>query len=81
MMLPDDSAPQDRHSPGSATTNNQPYLTTTPSERGYVEAAHHLLNHGLTPAPNLPALRAMWKAGGAHRRAAQVIAERWEVAA
>jgi hypothetical protein len=48
-----------------------------PAHRGYEAAARHLLDYGLTPAPNLPALRAMWKAGAESRRVAQVIAERW----
>jgi hypothetical protein len=61
--------------------HSNPWWCELPSERGYAQAAEHLLNCGLTPAPNLAALRSMWKAGGASRRAAQVIAERWELAA
>lgn len=51
--------------------------TEKPTLRGYAEAAHHLLAHDLTPAPNAPALRQMWKDGGDDRSAAQVIAEHW----
>ena len=49
--------------------------------RSYEDAARHLLSVGLTPAPNLTALHAMWKSGGQSRRAAQVIAARWGLAA
>lgn len=48
---------------------------------GYPEAAEHLLTVGLCPAPNLPALRAMWKRGGAELRTASRIVEAWEVTA
>lgn len=53
---------------------------TGPSTAGYTEAAHHLLTQGLLPSPNTPALRLMWRAGGAARADARVIAERWELA-
>jgi hypothetical protein len=46
----------------------------------YEDAAVRLLGHGLTPAPNVAALRAMWAHGGDGRRMAQIIAERWELA-
>jgi hypothetical protein len=52
-----------------------------PSSAGYEDAAAHLLELGLTPAPNLAGLHEMWKAGGESRAAAQVIAERWDLAA
>ena len=45
----------------------------------YEAAVSHLLAHSLTPAPNVPALRVMWKAGPQSRRLAQVIADRWEL--
>jgi hypothetical protein len=48
-----------------------------PALRGYEDAAVHLLSLGLTPAPNLPALREMWRAGAEIRLVAQVISERW----
>lgn len=47
---------------------------------GYAQAAAHLLQLGLTPAPNLPALRNMWRAGGDNQRLAIQIAQRWEAA-
>lgn len=48
---------------------------------GYRDAAQHLLAQGLTPAPNLPAMRGMWKRGGDDQRLAVRIAQLWEVAA
>ncbi|OWL92844.1 hypothetical protein B7435_33390 [Mycolicibacterium peregrinum] len=48
---------------------------------GYRDAAQHLLAQGLTPAPNLPAMRGMWKRGGDDQRLAMRIAQLWEVAA
>lgn len=48
---------------------------------GYRAAAQHLLDAGLAPAPNVPALRAMWRRGNEERRLARTISERWEVAA
>jgi hypothetical protein len=51
-----------------------------PSTRGYADAAEHLLALGLTPAPNVPALRDMWREGGETQRAAYRIATAWEVA-
>ena len=58
-----------------------PWWYEPPGERGYPEAASHLLELGLTAAPNLPALRAMYKSGGDDRRVAEVIARRWDIAA
>lgn len=52
-----------------------------PPVRGYAEAAAHLLDHGLLPAPNLAAMRDMWKADDGSRRVARTIAECWEMAA
>ena len=46
-------------------------------ERGYPQAALHLLMAGLIPAPNWPALKSMWKSSSESRRAAQIVAERW----
>ncbi|MCV7237706.1 hypothetical protein [Mycolicibacterium celeriflavum] len=48
---------------------------------GYRDAAQHLLDQGLTPAPNVLALRVMWRRGGDDQRLARRVAERWEVAA
>jgi hypothetical protein len=60
---------------------SDPWWYEPPGERGYDAAAAHLLELGLTPAPNLPALRAMWKAGPESRRVAQVLAELWGLVA
>jgi hypothetical protein len=48
---------------------------------GYVSAVLHLLDKGLMPAPNLPAMRLMYRRGGRDRRIASEIAERWGTAA
>ncbi len=47
----------------------------------YADAAEHLLTVGVTPAPNLPAMRRMWRRGGDELRLAVQIAQRWELAA
>ena len=60
------------------------YDDPEPSERtadGYFATAKHLLAVGLLPAPNLGAMRLMWRRGGEHRRFARLVAERWETAA
>jgi hypothetical protein len=46
----------------------------------YAAAAAHLLEQGLTPAPDLEALRVMRRRGGHHRRNAETITERWGLA-
>jgi hypothetical protein len=51
-----------------------------PTTVGYEAAALHLLEHGLTPAPNREGLQAMWRRGGHCRQAAEFIAEAWELA-
>jgi hypothetical protein len=51
-----------------------------PPTAGYEQAAMHLLELGLPPAPNPEAMTAMWTAGAEGRRLARVIAERWEMA-
>lgn len=48
---------------------------------GYAAAAQHLLNQGLLPAPNVPALRVMWGRRGADQRLARTVAEHWEMVA
>ncbi|MFZ0718128.1 hypothetical protein [Mycobacterium sp.] len=61
---------------------SDPWFYPEPDERGYADyaaAASHLLELGLTPAPNVPAMRSMWKARGESQRVAWAIAERWEV--
>lgn len=50
-----------------------------PDERGYAAAAAHLLELGLTPAPNPPAMRSMWRHRGESQRLAWVISERWDL--
>jgi hypothetical protein len=60
---------------------SDPWRYDGPGVRGYEDAAHHLLAHGLTPAPNIPAMREMWKAGAESRWAVQIITQRWELAA
>jgi hypothetical protein len=45
---------------------------------GYAEAAEHLLTHNLLPAPNVAAVRRMWRRGGQAQRLAVRIAESWE---
>jgi len=52
-----------------------------PVSVGYAAAAAHLIELGLIPAPNVDALRAMWRVGGYHRQTAEVIAERWGMTA
>jgi hypothetical protein len=60
---------------------SDPWWYPEPGERGYAAASAYLLALGLTPAPNPPALRAMWLAGAESRRVAQVVAERWGLVA
>lgn len=50
-----------------------------PITAGYCDAAQHLLERGMTPAPNVSAMREMWKRGGVERDLVQTIAERWDV--
>jgi len=59
---------------------SDPWFYPEPGERGYAAAAAYLLELGLTPAPNLPALRAMWKTRGESQHAAWVISDRWDLA-
>lgn len=51
-----------------------------PPCNGYEDAAEHLLRLGYVPAPNLHAMRRMWRQGGTARRLAMEIAERWYAA-
>ena len=60
---------------------SDPWHYQEPGERSYPAAAHHLLELGLTPAPNLLALRSMWKAGGDSRYQADIIVKTWELEA
>lgn len=52
-----------------------------PPTAGYEDAAAYLSERGLLPAPNCDGLRAMWRAGGSHRRNAARIAQAWELTA
>lgn len=58
---------------------SDPWHYDPPTSPGYADAAHHLLGHGLLPAPNREGLHLMWRRGGHARRAAELIAERWEL--
>lgn len=46
----------------------------------YRAAAEHLLSLDLPPAPDVVAMRVMWRRGGASQRLAVLIAQRWELA-
>jgi hypothetical protein len=70
-----------RRRPARAGSRPSRNATTANHSNGYADAALHLLECGLLPAPNLDGLRLMWKAGGQWRQAAQLIAERWELVA
>ena len=48
---------------------------------GYQAAAQHLMAHGMVPAPNVDAMRVMWRLGGDDQRLAVRLADYWEVAA
>jgi hypothetical protein len=52
-----------------------------PSSAGYEDAAAHLLELGLTPAPNREGLHRMYNHGGQRRVDAELIAERWGLVA
>jgi hypothetical protein len=61
--------------------DGDPWRYNRPGVAGYADAAAHLIELGLCPAPNVPALRAMWKAGGDNRYRAEFIAKTWELVA
>jgi hypothetical protein len=67
-----------RPAPPHRPTRNK---TTAIHSSGYADAALHLLECGLLPAPNLDGLRLMWKAGGYSRQSAEFIAQAWELVA
>ena len=48
---------------------------------GYRDAVVRLMSHNLTPAPDLAAIRVLWRRGGQDQRLAVRLAELWEVAA
>lgn len=60
---------------------SDPWHYEPPGVSGYEDAAHHLLELGLTPAPNRDGLRAMWKRGGHSRQVADVITQTWGMTA
>jgi hypothetical protein len=60
---------------------SDPWWYSPPGERGYPQPAAHLAEHGLVAAPNLPALRAMYKSGGDDRQVAEAIARHWRLVA
>ena len=60
------------------------YDPPEPSERtaeGYYATAQHLLAAGLLPAPNVPAMRVMWRRDVEQRELARLIADHWQVSA
>lgn len=62
----------------------QRYDDPEPSERlvdGYRDAVAHLGFLGLTAAPRIPEMRALWRRGGDDQRVVRMLAERWEIAA
>lgn len=63
------------------TCHHDPVTVSDQYIDGYRDAAQHLLANGMTPAPNLAAMRAMWRRGGPDRDLVRAIAERWEIAA
>jgi hypothetical protein len=84
------TTPADDHSTGSARqarcrraaswriVGGDPWRYGSPTA-GYEAAADHLLELGLTLAPNRDGLRLMWKRSRHHRRAAARIAVAWEL--
>lgn len=59
---------------------HDPVEPSEQSANGYSDAAQHLLALGLLPAPNVPAMRMLWRRGGDERSLVGRISERWEVA-
>jgi hypothetical protein len=54
-----------------------PWWYQPPGERGYEQAALHLLERDLLPAADREGLRGMHRSGGASRKTAQRIAQAW----
>lgn len=67
--------------PPSACGRRDPWWYEPPGERGYEQAAFHLLDRGLLPAADCDGLRGMHRSGGASRKAALSIAQAWELVA
>jgi hypothetical protein len=57
-----------------------PWCYEPPAERGYEQAALHLLERDLLPAADREGLRGMQRSGGAARKTAQRIAQAWGLA-
>jgi hypothetical protein len=55
-------------------------VTSRYSVDSYAAAARHLLAGGLTPAPDVEALRVLWRRSQADRDLVQAISALWEVA-
>jgi hypothetical protein len=64
-----------------ASGRRDPWWYEPPGARGYQDAAMHLLEHGLLPAPDREGLKLMRGRGGSCRQAAERIAKAWELAA
>ncbi|MEB4208768.1 hypothetical protein [Mycobacterium sp. 94-17] len=62
-----------------ANGRSDPWHYEPPGERGYEDAAMHLWEHALLPAPNREGLRVMYRQGGASRKAALAIARAWDL--
>jgi hypothetical protein len=62
--------------PPLVSGRRDPWHNPPPGPRGYEDAAQHLLEHGLMPAPNRRGLKAM-----RDRHAANRIAKAWGLAA
>lgn len=58
-----------------------PWWYRPPGERGYEQAALHLLERDLLPAADREGLRGMHRKGGISREVAQHIAQAWELLA
>jgi hypothetical protein len=67
--------------PVLASGHSDPWRYAPPTAAGYAEAAAHLLEHGMLPAPNRDGLQAMWRSGGRSQQAAVYIARAWELVA
>jgi hypothetical protein len=63
--------------PPLACGRHDPWWYEPPRERAYEQAAMHLLDSGLMPAPNREGLLGMHRSGGVSRKAAQRIARAW----
>jgi hypothetical protein len=56
-------------------------LDERPSADTYAAAARHLLEHGLTPAPDIEAMRTLWRRSQEDRELVRTISSRWEMSA